>query len=202
MWPLCCSWQGPATAAGPPSLTPMGFATPANPFMRSLHLQHWLLNPHYCRLNDYYYACERMHGPEKTRLVAASMRGAVRWVQALTQEVRCEGRHMFRMLLRLHAARCATSLCYCLLLLLIGGRQQLKLEVGCSQLATLEHCRALPAVCCACRRGSSAGSSSWMASSCPTALQSAALAPRPTPCAPTPRSRWAWSWRHPYGGAA
>lgn len=49
------------------------------------------LNIEACRLNDYYHACERMHGAAKARLVAASMRGAVDFVEGLTQEVRRGG---------------------------------------------------------------------------------------------------------------
>lgn len=43
---------------------------------------------HLCRLDDYYYECEKMHGAEKTRLVADSLLKAVDFIERTAKEVR------------------------------------------------------------------------------------------------------------------
>lgn len=45
---------------------------------------HWWCNR---RLDDYYYECMSMHGEEKTRVVADSLRKAVDTIERISQEV-------------------------------------------------------------------------------------------------------------------
>lgn len=40
------------------------------------------------QLDDYYYECESMHGLEKTKIVAQSLRGAADWIENVCREVR------------------------------------------------------------------------------------------------------------------
>lgn len=40
------------------------------------------------QLDDYYYECESMHGLEKTKVVAQSLRGAADWIENVCREVR------------------------------------------------------------------------------------------------------------------
>lgn len=44
--------------------------------------------PNHQQLDDYYYECESMHGLEKTKVVAQSLRGAVDWIENVCKEVR------------------------------------------------------------------------------------------------------------------
>ncbi|EFN55349.1 hypothetical protein CHLNCDRAFT_134365 [Chlorella variabilis] len=52
------------------------------------HLMTWL--------DDYFYECESMHGKEKTRLVAESLRGAADWIERVVREegIECKFRRM------------------------------------------------------------------------------------------------------------